>query len=105
MHEWLLYPGTGPASDVGCGAGEGYTVNIPLQGESGDETWCSVAEHVVAPLARAFAPQSVTLSYSSRSGRLPGEERPFTVFREATAGWASFFSSTMKGAWLTRRGS
>ncbi len=62
MHEWPLYPGTGPASDVGHGAGEGYTVNIPLQGQSGDPTWCSVVEHVVAPLAREFAPQLVLVS-------------------------------------------
>ena len=30
IHEWPLYPGTGPASDVGSGRGEGYTVNLPV---------------------------------------------------------------------------
>ena len=28
LHEYPLYPGTGPASDVGSGAGEGFTVNL-----------------------------------------------------------------------------
>src|SRR3954464_3025370 len=28
IHESPLYPGTGPASDVGSGAGEGFTVNL-----------------------------------------------------------------------------
>ena len=30
IHESPLYPGTGPASDLGSGAGEGYTVNLPV---------------------------------------------------------------------------
>jgi acetoin utilization deacetylase AcuC-like enzyme len=61
-HEWPLYPGTGPATDVGSGRGEGFTVNLPLPGRSGDEVWCSIAEHVVAPLAAAFAPELVLIS-------------------------------------------
>ena len=36
IHEWPLYPGTGPASYSGEGAGEGYTVNLPVPGGSGD---------------------------------------------------------------------
>jgi acetoin utilization deacetylase AcuC-like enzyme len=62
VHESPLYPGSGPAYDIGSGAGEGYTVNVPVPGGSGDETWCSIAEHVVAPLARAFAPELVLVS-------------------------------------------
>ena len=30
-HQWPLYPGTGPADDVGAGAGRGFTVNVPLE--------------------------------------------------------------------------
>ena len=47
IHEWPLYPGTGPACDVGSGAGEGYTVNLPGAGGTGDETYRSLVEHVV----------------------------------------------------------
>ena len=35
IHEWPLYPGTGPASDLGSGDGEGYTVNLPVPGRVG----------------------------------------------------------------------
>ncbi len=56
IHQSPLYPGTGPASDVGSGAGEGYTVNLPVPPGSGDETYVSLVEHVVVPLARAFEP-------------------------------------------------
>ena len=38
IHEWPLYPGTGPASDVGSGAGEGFTVNLPVPGGTGDRS-------------------------------------------------------------------
>ena len=62
IHESPLYPGTGPASDAGSGAGEGFTVNLPVPGGSGDETFCSLVEHVVVPLARAYEPALVLVS-------------------------------------------
>ena len=62
IHEAPLYPGSGPASDVGSGAGAGYTVNLPVPGGSGDDLWCSLVEHVVVPLAQAFAPGLILLS-------------------------------------------
>src|SRR3954454_23643185 len=35
IHGSPLYPGTGPAGDVGTGRGEGYTVNMPVPAGSG----------------------------------------------------------------------
>jgi acetoin utilization deacetylase AcuC-like enzyme len=57
-----MYPGTGSASDEGSGAGEGYTVNLPVPGGSGDALWCSLVEHVVGPVATAFAPELILVS-------------------------------------------
>jgi acetoin utilization deacetylase AcuC-like enzyme len=62
IHQWPLYPGTGAASDEGSGAGEGYTVNLPVPGGSGDALWCSLVEHVAAPLASEFEPELVLVS-------------------------------------------
>ena len=62
IHQSPLYPGTGRASDVGSGAGEGYTVNLPVPPGSGDETYGSLVEHVIAPLARAYEPGLVLVS-------------------------------------------
>jgi acetoin utilization deacetylase AcuC-like enzyme len=62
VHESPQYPGTGPASDTGSGAGEGFTVNLPVGPGSGDETWLSLVEHVLRPLGRAFAPGLVLVS-------------------------------------------
>src|SRR3954451_11360047 len=62
IHESPLYPGTGPAADTGSGEGIGYTVNLPVAAGSGDEVFVSLVSHVVAPLARAFAPGLVLIS-------------------------------------------
>src|SRR5207247_6273426 len=62
VHESPLYPGTGPAGDVGSGEGEGFTVNLPVPAGSGDETFCSLVEHVAVPLALAYEPQLVLVS-------------------------------------------
>lgn len=62
IHQHPLYPGTGPARDAGSGAGEGFTVNLPVPPGSGDAVYLSLVEHVVAPLAREFAPQLLLVS-------------------------------------------
>jgi len=62
LHEWPLYPGTGPASDVGSGAGTGYTVNLPVPAGGGDALYASLLERVVAPLGLAYRPQLILIS-------------------------------------------
>ncbi len=62
IHQSPLYPGTGPASDVGHGRGEGFTVNMPVPGGSGDAVFLSHVEHVVRPLARLYEPTLLLLS-------------------------------------------
>jgi acetoin utilization deacetylase AcuC-like enzyme len=70
IHEWPLYPGTGPASDAGSGAGEGYTVNLPVPAGSGDETYASLVGHVVCPLIEIWEPQLVLVSAGFDAHRL-----------------------------------
>ncbi|MEA2194988.1 MAG: hypothetical protein QOG42_1422 [Solirubrobacteraceae bacterium] len=62
IHQSPLYPGTGPASDIGRGAGKGYTINMPVPGGSGDALWTSLVEHVVRPVGAAYAPGLLLLS-------------------------------------------
>ena len=62
VHEWPLYPGTGAAGFTGIGPGEGFTVNLPVPGGSGDAAWVSLVEHVAAPLIRRWEPQLVLVS-------------------------------------------
>jgi acetoin utilization deacetylase AcuC-like enzyme len=62
IHQSPLYPGTGPASDVGSGAGIGYTVNLPVPPGSGDDVYRSLVEHVAVPLAREYRPKLLLVS-------------------------------------------
>jgi acetoin utilization deacetylase AcuC-like enzyme len=62
IHESPLYPGTGPASDTGSGAGEGFTVNLPVPGGSGDAAWCSLVEHVIVSLGLEYGPRLILIS-------------------------------------------
>ena len=62
IHQAGIYPGSGPLSDVGSGAGEGYTINLPVPGGSEEDLWLSLIEHVVLPAAEAFAPDLVLVS-------------------------------------------
>jgi len=62
IHQSPLYPGTGPLSDSGSGAGEGYTINLPVPPGSQEPLWLALLDRVVLPAARAFGPQLVLLS-------------------------------------------
>ena len=62
IHQSPLYPGTGPLTDCGSGAGEGFTINLPVPPGSAEESWLALVEHVVVPAARAFGPDLVLVS-------------------------------------------
>ena len=62
IHQSPLYPGSGAASELGDGAGLGYTVNLPVPPGSGDETFVSLVRDVALPLARRYEPQLVLVS-------------------------------------------
>src|SRR6202012_152906 len=59
IHQSPLYPGTGGASDVGSGAGAGFTVNLPVPPRAGDERFGSLLAHVIVPIALSWEPQLV----------------------------------------------
>ena len=53
IHQSGLFPGTGPLHDAGARGGEGFTINLPVQKGSGEDTWLSLLEHIAIPAARA----------------------------------------------------
>ncbi len=62
IHQSPMYPGTGPADYIGEGAGEGYTVNLPVSAGADSDDFLALVEHVVAPVAREFAPDLIAIS-------------------------------------------
>ena len=61
-HQYPYYPGTGAANEVGAGAGEGYTINIPLPAGCADREYMEVFQHVVVPVAEKFQPEWILVS-------------------------------------------
>lgn len=61
VHEWGIYPGTGPANETGKGKGQGTTANYPLpagaDGAHYFEVWERLGERVAA-----FKPQLILVS-------------------------------------------
>ena len=93
-HESPLYPGSGPATDVGSGEGAGYTVNLPVPGRSGDDVWCSLAEHVVGGLIREFSPELVLVS----AGFDAHADDPLASCRVSDEGFATMAASVRRAA-------
>jgi acetoin utilization deacetylase AcuC-like enzyme len=86
-HQAGHYPGTGRASEVGAGEGEGFTVNVPLQPGAGDGAVRLAFESLLLPLARAFRPAVVLVSagYDAQRGDILGGLR----FSEESYQWMS----------------
>jgi acetoin utilization deacetylase AcuC-like enzyme len=61
-HQFPYYPGTGAVNEVGAGAGEGFTVNIPLPAGCGDAEYLQVFNDIVLPSAEKFEPEWVLVS-------------------------------------------
>jgi acetoin utilization deacetylase AcuC-like enzyme len=61
-HQYPFYPGTGAAGERGIGAGEGFTLNVPLPAGTGDERYGEVIREQVLPALRRFAPDVLILS-------------------------------------------
>ncbi|MFO0773056.1 MAG: histone deacetylase [Nitrospiraceae bacterium] len=61
-HQYPHYPGTGRATETGRGAGEGFTINVPMSAGEGDEDYVDVFERVLVPAADRFKPDAVIVS-------------------------------------------
>jgi len=54
-----IFPQTGYVDEIGEGEGEGYSVNIPLGGSTGDERFLYAYGEIVPPLLRWYKPEIV----------------------------------------------
>ncbi len=61
-HQSPAYPFTGAIEEIGEGAGEGYTVNVPLPADVGEAGFLQAFDTVLRPLANRFRPELVIVS-------------------------------------------
>ncbi|HUL28954.1 MAG TPA: histone deacetylase [Thermodesulfobacteriota bacterium] len=82
-HRYAFYPGTGAATEVGRGRGEGFTVNIPLSPGAGDPEYGILFEKILKPIALEYQPQLILVSagfdthYNDPLGGMEVTERGF----------------------------
>jgi acetoin utilization deacetylase AcuC-like enzyme len=61
-HQYPFYPGTGAAGERGIGAGEGFTLNVPLPAGTGDDGYAEAIRDQILPGLRRFAPDALIVS-------------------------------------------
>jgi acetoin utilization deacetylase AcuC-like enzyme len=61
-HQMPLYPGSGYITEIGEGAGQGATINVPLFPGAGDMAFSRVLNEIVVPAARRYKPQLLLVS-------------------------------------------
>jgi acetoin utilization deacetylase AcuC-like enzyme len=62
-HQNSLYPyASGPEEAMGHGAGEGYTLNVPLPPGAGDQAYERICEEIILPAADRFGPDLLLVS-------------------------------------------
>ncbi len=79
---------------MGSGAGEGFTVNLPVPGGTGDAAYRSLIEHVACGLIRAWEPQLVLISAGFDAHR----DDPLATCRVTEAGFAGMAASLRRAA-------
>ena len=61
-HQFPFYPGTGEASAIGTGKGEGFTVNLPVAAGGTDADFEVLYSKIVVPVLRQFRPGLILIS-------------------------------------------
>ena len=93
-HQYPYYPGTGAATDVGHGNGEGYTMNVPLEAGATDGDYEEVFSAIVIPVIDQFRPEMLLIS----AGFDAHELDPLGRMRLSVAGYASLTKSLCDAA-------
>ena len=94
FHEWPLYPGTGRHDEIGHGAGEGTTLNLPLPAGATGDVYLRALDEVVASRVEEFAPTWVLISAgfdAHRADPLTGlglSAGDYAAISERIAAWA-----------------
>ena len=62
QHPATLWPGSGFDRERGFGLGEGFTLNVPLMPQSGDDDYLRAIDEIVLPQLHEFGPEMLFIS-------------------------------------------
>ena len=93
-HQFPFYPGTGAAGEIGSGAGEGFTVNIPLDAGCTDADYELVYRRIALPVLRQYKPDVILVS----AGFDAHEHDPLAGMRMTTGGFGRLVALIAGGA-------
>jgi len=96
----FFYPGTGAATEVGSGKGEGFTVNVPLPSSAGDGEYGTIFERILKPIALEYQPQIILVS----AGFDTHSDDPLGGMEVTEKGFARMTRILMEIAGATARG-
>lgn len=88
-HQFPFYPGTGAASEIGHGAGAGYTLNAPLEAGATDADHALVWNRVIDPALVRFAPDLIVVS----AGFDGHQDDPLGSQRMTTGGYRAWLAA------------
>ncbi len=84
-HQYPYYPGSGHWQEAGRGAGQDYTINVPLSAGVGDAGYRRVFEEILVPAAQRYRPQLILAS----AGYDAHWTDPLGMMRLSVSGFAS----------------
>lgn len=61
-HQFPFFPGSGRYEELGSGAGEGYSLNIPLRAGADDRDYYLLYQHGIVPVLEEFNPDFLLIS-------------------------------------------
>jgi acetoin utilization deacetylase AcuC-like enzyme len=99
-HQYPFYPGTGAAGDTGTGAGQGFTVNMPIAAGGTDADFARLYDSVALPIVRQFKPELILLSAgfdAHMDDPLGGMRLTTPFFRQLTAAVVSIADECCDG--------
>jgi acetoin utilization deacetylase AcuC-like enzyme len=83
-HQYPHYPGSGRGTERGKGAGEGFTINVPMEAGEGDDEYRAVFQKVLVAAADDFKPEFVIIS----AGFDAHKDDPLASMQLTEAGYA-----------------
>src|SRR5690606_31943794 len=93
-HQFPFYSGSGAADERGHGAGEGATLNVPLEAGATDADHCLVWRDLIVPKLTSFEPDLILVS----AGFDGHDDDPLGSQRMTTEGFGSWMSALRRAA-------